>query len=95
MARARALAPEAPFAELPIMLRRRRGEEEEDAPFAIDIDEPFGDAKQRVIDRFERAYLEALLAAEGDNLAAASRRAGIQRKHLYRLLERHGLQRKG
>jgi DNA-binding NtrC family response regulator len=95
LARARALgAPGTGFASLPIVLGRG-APTAEPAAAAVDIDEPFGGAKQRVVDAFERAYLTALLAAEGDNLARAARRSGIQRKHLYRLLERHGLRRPG
>jgi two-component system, NtrC family, response regulator GlrR len=40
---------------------------------------------------FERRYLEALLARHGDNVSAAARSAGIDRKYFYRLLWRNGL----
>jgi two-component system response regulator GlrR len=40
---------------------------------------------------FEQRYLEALLARHGDNVSAAARAAGIDRKYLYRLLWRNGL----
>jgi two-component system response regulator GlrR len=90
--RARALAhANAPFEELPILLS-----DSEPPPsdrLEVSIDEPFVAAKEQLVARFERKYLRALLAAEGRNLAQAARRAGIQRKHLYRLLNRHGLKR--
>jgi DNA-binding NtrC family response regulator len=55
--------------------------------------EPIGlsASKEQVIDRFEREYLQALLAQAGDNLSELARRAQISRSQLYRLLEKHGL----
>jgi len=52
---------------------------------------PFKEAKARVINDFERAYVEALVARHGGNLSAASRDAEIDRKHLRDLLRKHGL----
>lgn len=40
---------------------------------------------------FERRYLEGLLGKTGGNLSEASRRAGVDRSNLRRLLKRHGL----
>jgi two-component system, NtrC family, response regulator GlrR len=39
----------------------------------------------------EKAFLEELIARHGGNVSAAARAAGFDRKHLYRLLWRHGL----
>ncbi len=44
-----------------------------------------------MIDRFERDYLTALLTHHGGNLAAAARRAGMDRKNLWALTRKHGL----
>jgi len=52
---------------------------------------PFKQAKQRLIERFERPYLEQLLAQSGGNVSAAARQAGLDRVHLLKLLRRHGL----
>ncbi|MHB8878275.1 MAG: sigma 54-interacting transcriptional regulator [Myxococcaceae bacterium] len=52
---------------------------------------PFKDAKQRLVDRFERAYLAALLERTEGNASAAAREAGLDRVHLLKLLRRHGL----
>jgi DNA-binding NtrC family response regulator len=52
---------------------------------------PFKEAKQRLVERFERPYLEKLLATTNGNVSAAARQAGLDRVHLLKLLRRHGL----
>ncbi len=52
---------------------------------------PFKEAKERLVDAFEREYLTRLLARASGGVAGAARTAGIDRKHLYSLLEKHGL----
>lgn len=42
-------------------------------------------------DKFEREKLVELLRAHGDNVSAAARAAGVDRRHLHRLLKKHGL----
>jgi transcriptional regulator with GAF, ATPase, and Fis domain len=54
---------------------------------------PFKDAKQQVLDQFERGYFEALLARSDNNLSRASAEAGITRYYLRELLKRLGLHR--
>jgi DNA-binding NtrC family response regulator len=89
IARAKALSPPgAAFPEMPILLRA--GAPAADAP-AVAADRPFHDAKDAVVDGFERAYLSDLLARHGDNLSEAARVAGLERKYLYRILDRHGM----
>ncbi len=61
------------------------------AATAPDIDLPFKDAKARVVDAFERGYIDALLKRHAGNLSAAARAADIDRKHLRELLRKHGL----
>ncbi|HSS39626.1 MAG TPA: sigma 54-interacting transcriptional regulator [Polyangia bacterium] len=58
---------------------------------AADIDLPFKAAKARVVDDFERGYIDALLKRHQGNLSAAARAAEIDRKHLRELLRKHGL----
>ncbi len=60
-----------------------------------DASMPFKDAKARVLDAFERRYLLDLLGRHAFNISRASREAGIDRRHLYRLLEKYGLDTKG
>jgi len=58
---------------------------------APDIDLPFKEAKAKVVDRFERGYIDAILKRHEGNLSAAARAAEIDRKHLRELLRKHGL----
>jgi DNA-binding NtrC family response regulator len=58
-----------------------------------DITRPFRELKQEVIDGFEKTYLVELLRAHHGNLARAARAAGMDRKNLWALATRHGLDR--
>ena len=51
----------------------------------------FNESREEVVRRFERDYLEALLAEHQGNASAAARAAGLARSQLYRLLEKHQL----
>ncbi len=57
----------------------------------VDLELPFKQAKARVIDAFEREYIQALLKRHKGNLSAASRSAEVDRKHFRELLRKHGL----
>ncbi len=50
-------------------------------------------AKEQLVAGFERTYLEHLVQRADRNLSRAARLASIDRTTLYRLLEKHGLQR--
>lgn len=52
---------------------------------------PFHDAKQQVIEDFERRYLAAALHRAGGNVSKAARDCGVLRQALQRLLSRHRL----
>ncbi|HET57040.1 MAG TPA: sigma-54-dependent Fis family transcriptional regulator [Deltaproteobacteria bacterium] len=56
---------------------------------------PFEEAKKEMIDIFEKKYLNQLLGKTGGNITRAARIAGVNRKTIHRLLEKHGLARKG
>jgi len=53
-----------------------------------DIDAPYDDAKRRVVERFQRAYVDRLLANHHHNITAAAAAAGITRAALHRILKR-------
>ena len=57
-----------------------------------DASMPFKDAKAQVLDLFERQYLEDLLSRHEQNISKAAREAGIDRRHLYRLLDKYGIE---
>ncbi|WP_434385169.1 sigma 54-interacting transcriptional regulator [Melittangium boletus] len=57
----------------------------------VDLDLPFKDAKERLIEGFERDYLKGLLERCEGNISRASREAGIDRVYLRKLLRKHGL----
>ena len=58
---------------------------------AVRTDLPFAEAKQAVVQSFERRYLRDLFAREGGNVSATARAAGLDRKHTRTLLRRCGL----
>jgi DNA-binding NtrC family response regulator len=61
---------------------------------AADYNLPFKEAKEKLQDAFEREYLKRLLKRAEGGIAGAARLAGIDRKYLYKLLEKHGLDKK-
>jgi transcriptional regulator with GAF, ATPase, and Fis domain len=65
-----------------------------DEPVAIDAalyEQPFKEAKQVMVDGFERAYFARLLAKTDNNLSRAAAEAGITRYYLRELLKRLGM----
>ncbi len=56
-----------------------------------DSDLSFREAKDQLIDAFERRYLEDLLERCEGNLSKAARNAGVDRKTIARMLKRHGI----
>jgi len=51
----------------------------------------FKEEKARLIHDFEAQYLRSLLAAHRNNISASALAAGLDRVHLLRLLDKHGL----
>src|SRR5207247_8858573 len=58
------------------------------------LEESYHAARDRVIAQFERQYLTWLVNRASGNMSKAARIAGVDRTTLYRLMERHGLQRR-
>ena len=52
---------------------------------------PFKEAKEELVDAFEREYLENALSKTKGSIAPAARKSGLNRKYFYDLLEKHGL----
>jgi DNA-binding NtrC family response regulator len=72
-------------------LSARRTEPAAAASLSADYRLPFKEAKEQLLDVFEREYLRALVDRSGGNLSKAARDADIDRKHLYSLLKKHHL----
>ncbi len=60
----------------------------------VDLALPFRDAKARVVEEFERAYVTGVLEAHDGKLTAAAKHADMDPKNFYEKLTRYGL-RKG
>jgi DNA-binding NtrC family response regulator len=56
---------------------------------AVSLERPYAEQKEAIVERFNRAYLDALLAHTGGNQSAAARIAGLDRTYLGRLLQKH------
>ncbi len=85
--RAFVLGGDAPFTHLDLWVGT--GEPSSTAP--VDVSLTFKEAKQKVVEAFERQYLAALMERYHDNLSAAADHADINRRHLRKLLEDRGL----
>jgi len=57
----------------------------------FETDRPFKDAKNDLIEEFEKAYLNELLARNRQNISRSARDAGIERAYLQRLLTKYGM----
>jgi DNA-binding NtrC family response regulator len=57
----------------------------------LDLARPFRDLKQEIIETFERDYVRELLRSHRGNLAAAARQAGMDRKNLWAMVKKYGL----
>ncbi len=54
---------------------------------------PYKEGLERWVGEFERAYLQEALRAAGGSVSEAARRSGVTRRHIQRLMKRHGLSR--
>lgn len=57
----------------------------------VDLDRPFKEVKQQIVENFEKEYLQELLAKNKGNVSKAAREAKIDRKHLRNLLIKYGI----
>jgi DNA-binding NtrC family response regulator len=90
--RAIALTPGAQrFADLVIRIDPSQPPAAPGDGLAVRSDLPYAEAKALVLHDLERRYLADVLARTGNNLSAASRESGIDRKHLRSLARKHGL----
>lgn len=59
----------------------------------VDSSQGYHDARDRVVAEFERRYVTDLVNRAGGNMSEAARIAGVDRTTLYRLIEKHDLER--
>jgi len=64
-----------------------------DARPPVDLALPFRDAKARVVEEFERAYVTGVLEAHAGKLTAAAKHADMDPKNFHEKLTRYGLRR--
>jgi DNA-binding NtrC family response regulator len=57
----------------------------------FDMGLPFKEAKQKIVEHFEKDYLAALLRRNNYNISKTAREAGIDRKHIRNLLKKYGI----
>jgi len=69
----------------------RAGKKTNEPEIAFTADKPFKDAKNDLIEEFERAYLSDLLARNKQNISRSAREAGIERAYLQRLIRKYGM----
>jgi len=62
------------------------------SPMQIQEDE-YHDAREKVLAQFEKGYITWLVNRAGGNMSKAARLAGVDRTTLYRLIEKHGMER--
>jgi transcriptional regulator with GAF, ATPase, and Fis domain len=55
------------------------------------FDLPYHEAKEAYVERFDRAFTEEALRRSGGNVSKAARDAGVDRRHLQRLMARFGV----
>jgi transcriptional regulator with GAF, ATPase, and Fis domain len=90
--------PEITFAALPDALRtgaasKKASPSRVPLPVKADTSIPFKDAKDRIIEAFERQYLVDLLERHVGNVSRAARAADMDRKSITRLMKKHGITR--
>lgn len=66
-------------------------EEDEKTHFMVSADRPYKDAKNDILEAFERQYLCDLLARNAQNVTKAAKSAGIERAYLQKLVRKYGM----
>jgi DNA-binding NtrC family response regulator len=79
----------------PAVLTSGTGRGREVFEISIDTRAPFKEAKQALVNEFERRYIMQLLAEHGGNISAAARVAGIDRMSIHKMLHRLGIDNPG
>lgn len=78
--------------DLPV-LDEESGEGAGETSDAFNENDSYYGARDRIVSRFERTYLKWLVSKASGNMSMAARIAGVDRTTLYRLMEKHSVQR--
>ena len=74
-----------------LSLGRLRASRKAEPEVGYATDKPFKDAKNELIEGFEKGYLVDLLARNHSNVSQSAREAGIERAYLQRLIKKYDL----
>jgi len=75
------------FQDLPLSM----GDETPTLAWPISLDLPYKEAKEHLVDAFERVYAAHLLDRAGGNISEAARKSGLSRRHFFEMVKRHAL----
>ncbi len=73
------------------MFQEMEKDEESTEKMSVDMGLPFKEAKQKIVESFEKDYLAGILRRNHYNISKTAREAGIDRKHIRNLLKKYGL----
>jgi transcriptional regulator with GAF, ATPase, and Fis domain len=74
-----------------LSLGRLRAGRKSEPDLSASADKPFKDAKNELIEEFEKSYLLDLLSRNQNNVSRSAREAGIERAYLQRLIKKYGM----
>lgn len=77
--------------DLTAFLQSHKNSEVSEPEMIFTADRPFKDAKNELIEEFERKYLSDLLTRNAQNISKSARIAGIERAYLQRLIRKYGM----
>lgn len=63
----------------------------EDIPGSAQSNMPFQEAKDAVVEKFERTFIDRLLKAHNGNISRAARQNGTERRTLQRLISKYAI----
>lgn len=77
--------------DIPILEEEGGGESEDGSlgPIARYLEDEYHTARERVVAEFEKSYLARLVRRTDGNMSEAARHAGVDRTTLYRLMQKH------
>ncbi|QDG49701.1 sigma 54-dependent Fis family transcriptional regulator [Persicimonas caeni] len=84
------LTGQKPMASAPAR-QMSAGDDEDSASLHVDLTLEYKEAKERLLDQFEYAYLDRIYEKNDGNISKSARESGITRYHMRELLKKHEL----